>query len=1121
MPWCLYTTRSDQILLPAALTILLASLVVIMPLLALADTVDSFDALSGARDIATATILDSTYALTASLTGDAIQIIDISDPANPFPVAAIFDGQGGFVLTDVADMAIVAVEGKTYVLAVNLGDNSIQVIDITDPADPLPVTVLVDGQNGFGLGGPTGISILTTPDKTYALVANLLSDSIQIIDFTDPANPLPVASVFDEQDGFDALTAVDSIGVVTISERAYALVVSTLDDAIQIIDVTDPANPLPVTSLHDGQDGFDFSNPTSIAVLTTSDREYALVANLFGNSIQIIDITNPTNSLSVTVLVDGQGGFDALGGAYGIALANIGENAYALVAASDDGGVQIIDITNPSTPLPVASIFYDERDFGIVDETAEVDTSVMAQVRFDTASIEARVHALVTETALLYLSGGEAMFDDITPSKSVPTHGLYPFILNAETFEVEADGANPALVGTIPDTFMRADKSLDQIRENLHRNGAMWLSHMQVNSDTGTDQLKHSLLYLYDGYVFGAGYLVHDSEVQAVVDEAIRQYEASGTAAFDEIASGKFTDGLYPFVLDAATAQPVAYGTTLTSADSISDTFLSGAAKPYSQIKAELNRDGHAWVSYVITNPDANTQQLKRTWLQLHDGYIFASGYHLPDSRVQSLVESAVLLYQSNGEGAFDIITPNRPAYTDALYPFVLNSTTLATVAHGAFPDKLGAVPVTSLLQGDRPWPQIEEELRMDGSAWASYVFTNPDTRTDQLKRAYLQLHDGYIFASGYYLPDSRVQSEVDKVISTYRSVGTEAFDILNSGADSIDDPYFAFVVNKDGTLVANGAPILGTGKAHGLPVERDRSPIAIYGDLVRDGHVWVEDISVHPITLTSQILRSWLYQYDDYIFGSGYYHADSEVQSQVDRAIFMYRTHGQAAFDMITPDHPRDDEAALYPFVFTASNYTTVAHGAIPDRVGHIPYSILDTADRPIESIMADLQRDGGTWVEYTFTNPDTGTKQLKRSWLYQYDGFVFASGYYIQDAQVQALARNAAHVYNANPTNAFALIDAVADEEDTVQLYPFVIDLETLEIRAQGIDPKWAGTDLAALTGADRATDEILAALEGTSGTWSEYDAVNPLTGETEPKRSWLTTHDGLIFGVGYYKP
>ena len=1154
---------------PTVLALLLVPFVAVAPVPAYA--LDSFEALDGARDIAITSTADKTYALVSSLVNDAVQIIDITDPANPLPVAALFDGQDGFVLADVSDMAIVAIGDKTYALVASF-TGAVQIIDITDPNVPLPVAALFDGQDGFVLGGPSDIVTLATSDKVYALVANLLSnaiqiidvtdpnvplpvasvfddqdgfdaldgvrsiglvetsdtiyalgaawneDAIQIIDITDPANPLPVASVFDDQDGFDALASADRINVVTISESVYALTTSNTDDAVQIIDVTDPANPLPVASVFDDQDNFVLDGLAGIAVFGAVGNTYAIVAVSGDNAVQIIDITDPANPLPVIVLLDGQGGFEALGGAYGVTLATIGESTYALVAASDDHAVQIIDITDPNVPLPVANIFDAERDLTVVDEVAEVDTSIVAQVRFDTDSIEVRAHVLVTEMILLYQSGGEAVFGDIAPPESLSPDSLYQFVLNAETFEVEADGSNPDQVGTVPDSLMRADMPFDQIREDIQRDRAMWLSHMWANPDTGTDQLMRTWLQLHDGYIFGSGYYVHDSEVQAIVDEAIRKYKAGGTAAFDEI-SGMATGGHHSFVLNAATAQPVAYGATI-SADSLSDAFLSGATKPYAQIIADLNQDGHTWVSYVFANPDARTQQHQRTWLQLHEGYIFGSGYHLPDSRVQSLVEGAVLLHQSHGEEAFDIITPERPAYTDALYPFILNSTTLATAAHGAFPDKIGAVPVTSLLQGDRPWPQIEEELRVDGSAWVSYVFTNPDTRTDQLKRAYLQLHEGYIFASGYYLPDARVQSVVDDVVSAYRSLGTESFDILKSGADLVEDPIYATILGIDGTILANGAPTPAISKTQGLAVERDRSPLLIYGDLIRDGHVWVEDINLHPITLTEQIRRTWLFLYDDYIFSSGYFHADSEVQSQVDRAIFLYVTHGQAAFDMITPDQAVDEQAALYPFVMDFVTSETVAHGAYPDLIGEIPIPSLHQGAKTWPQIQEELLTHGGAWTSYIFTNPDTDTSQDKRTWLYLHDGHVFASGYYIEDAQVQALVRNAIHLYNVYPTTAFEQIDAVADEE-AVQLYTFVIDPETLEIRAQGTGPEGSGTDLAALTSADRTMDEILAALDGTSGTWSEYNAVNPLTGETEPKRSWLSTHDGYIFGVGYYNP
>ena len=422
--------------LPVVLALLLAPFVAIMPMLALSDEPNGFEALNGARDIVTATISNGTYTLTASLTGDAVQIINITDPANPSPVAALFDGQDGFVLTDVSDIAIVADGDKTYALTASLGANSTQVIDITDPASPSPVAAMVDGQDGFDLGGPSDITLLTTLDKTYALVANLLGNSIQVIDITDPASPSPVAAMVDGQDGFDALGGVRSIGLAEISGTIYALGAGWSDDAVQIIDVADPASPSPVASAFDGQGGFalaavdsidtaaisdgvyalvtstsdgavqiinvtDPANPSPVASVFDGDarpshpgassptpgilddqgnftlngagdivaygiggHSYAIVASPGDDAVRIIDVTDPTNPLPAAVLFDGQGGFNALGGAHGVALAVIGERTYALVAASDDGAVQIIDVTDTISLLPTASVFDDESSLG-------------------------------------------------------------------------------------------------------------------------------------------------------------------------------------------------------------------------------------------------------------------------------------------------------------------------------------------------------------------------------------------------------------------------------------------------------------------------------------------------------------------------------------------------------------------------------------------------------------------------------------------------------------------------------------------------------------------------------------------------------------------------------------
>ena len=55
-----------------------------------------FDALDGASDIETVKIGGNTYALVASWADNALQIIDVTDPSSPLPVSSVFDGRGGF-----------------------------------------------------------------------------------------------------------------------------------------------------------------------------------------------------------------------------------------------------------------------------------------------------------------------------------------------------------------------------------------------------------------------------------------------------------------------------------------------------------------------------------------------------------------------------------------------------------------------------------------------------------------------------------------------------------------------------------------------------------------------------------------------------------------------------------------------------------------------------------------------------------------------------------------------------------------------------------------------------------------------------------------------------------------
>ena len=164
----------------------------------------------------------------------------------------------------------------------------------------------------------------------------------------------------------------------------------------------------------------------------------------------------------------------------------------------------------------------------------------------------------------------------------------------------------------------------------------------------------------------------------------------------------------------------------------------------------------------------------KRTWLITHDGLVFGSGYYssdIPESDVRFVVDSAIFTYESNKENDawIGIITPDEPVMTDDLYPFVINATSWTRLADGVVPDRVGKAE-TILDTSTRSVEDVLTDLEANGGTWVTYTFHNPSTDTEQLKRTYLELRDGLVFGSGYYLLDSQVQAATYGQILEYNN---------------------------------------------------------------------------------------------------------------------------------------------------------------------------------------------------------------------------------------------------------------------------------------------------------------------------------------------------------------
>jgi hypothetical protein len=295
----------------------------------------------------TFTIGSGTYAIVASYVDDGVQIIDISDPENIVAKDAQDDGDsGGFDQLDGAeDVTTFVIGSSTYAIVASARDDGVQIIDITDPTDISAKDSQDDGDSGGfdELDGASGVDTFTIGSSTYAIVASNQDDGVQIIDITDPTDISATDSMTDS--GSLELDGARAVSTFTIGSSTYAIVVSYVDDGVQIIDISDPANIVAIDAETDGENGFtELDHAYNVDTFTCGSRTYAIVTAVNDGGVTLIDISNPANIVAIDAQTDEANGFTELAGARGVAMFKTGGAQYAIVTGYLDSGVQIIEL---------------------------------------------------------------------------------------------------------------------------------------------------------------------------------------------------------------------------------------------------------------------------------------------------------------------------------------------------------------------------------------------------------------------------------------------------------------------------------------------------------------------------------------------------------------------------------------------------------------------------------------------------------------------------------------------------------------------------------------------------------------------------------------------------------
>ena len=206
--------------------------------------------LDGAYDVAIFGVGNRTYAVVAAVVEDGIQIIDVTDPATPVGAGSIVD-DAGTALDGASAVDVFGVGDRTYAVVASYREG-IQIINVTDPSNPAATAAIFDDDHTILLNNTRGVDTFRVGGSTYAVATSRNDDGLEVVNVTDPASPVPVARIRDGGSATTLLEGARGVDAFVAGGRTYAAVAALDDNGIQVVEIADPSKPAAVSGVADG-----------------------------------------------------------------------------------------------------------------------------------------------------------------------------------------------------------------------------------------------------------------------------------------------------------------------------------------------------------------------------------------------------------------------------------------------------------------------------------------------------------------------------------------------------------------------------------------------------------------------------------------------------------------------------------------------------------------------------------------------------------------------------------------------------------------------------------------------------------------------------------------------------
>ena len=498
------------------------------------------------------------------------------------------------------------------------------------------------------------------------------------------------------------------------------------------------------------------------------------------------------------------------------------------------------------------------------------------------------------------------------------------------------------------------------------------------------------------------------------VREAIRRYESDGldsTVAYYN--TGESVDGQwYVFMIDEdgtviAHANPALVG-QLASDVLGPNNYPTGAA-----VAASADENG-AWFDYTFTNPATASVETKHSWMVIHDGITFGSGWYEEGPRktdapayTQAFVQQAINLYEAVGLEDTVAYYNTGESVDGQWYVFMINED--GTVIAHANPALVGQLASDVLGPNNYPTGAAVAASADEDGAWFDYTFTNPATASVETKHSWMVIHDGITFGSGWYEEGPRktdapayTEAVVQQAINLYEAVGLEDTVAYYNTGESVDGQWYVFMIDEDGTVIAHANPALVGQLASDVLGPNNYPTGAAVAASADENGAWFDYTFTNPATASVETKHSWMVIHDGITFGSGWYEegprktdAPAYTEAVVQQAINLYEAVGLE--DTVAYYNTGESvDGQWYAFMIGGESGVTIAHHN-PVLRGRDPSLRVDSTGYFYGDDLLGAT-EAGRWVEYVIVNPETGENQRKHTFAVLHDGYIFASGWYEQ---------------------------------------------------------------------------------------------------------------------------